>query len=66
MKFLSRFQGRVGINTDRPEEALTVHGNVKVTGHIMNPSDRRAKTDIKEVRGENGSCRMVAIWKIGF
>ncbi|XP_013412018.1 myelin regulatory factor isoform X3 [Lingula anatina] len=41
--------GRVGINTDRPEEALQVHGNVKLTGHIIQPSDKRAKTDIKEV-----------------
>ena len=42
--------GRVGVNTDRPDEALTVHGNIKVTGHVMQPSDRRAKTDVKEVR----------------
>ncbi|KAL5007198.1 hypothetical protein ScPMuIL_016004 [Solemya velum] len=24
--------GKVGINTDHPEEALTVHGNIRVTG----------------------------------
>ena len=42
-------QGRVGVNTDRPDEALTVHGNVKVTGHVVQPSDRRAKQDITEV-----------------
>ena len=41
--------GRVGINTDRPDEPLVVHGNVKVTGHIIQPSDRRAKTDIEEM-----------------
>ncbi|XP_068082785.1 myelin regulatory factor [Anabrus simplex] len=40
--------GRVGINTDRPDEALVVHGNLKVTGHIMQPSDRRAKETIQE------------------
>ncbi|KAK7582583.1 hypothetical protein V9T40_014028 [Parthenolecanium corni] len=40
--------GRVGINTDRPDEALVVHGNVKVTGHIMKPSDSRIKTNIQE------------------
>lgn len=42
--------GRVGINTDRPDEALVVHGNVKVTGHIMKPSDSRIKTNIEEVK----------------
>jgi myelin regulatory factor len=43
-------QGTVGINTDNPEEALTVHGNVKVTGHVFSPSDVRIKTGIEEVR----------------
>ncbi|XP_071440803.1 myelin regulatory factor [Hetaerina americana] len=41
--------GRVGINTDRPDEALVVHGNMKVTGHIVQPSDMRAKENISEV-----------------
>ncbi|GFY66302.1 myelin regulatory factor [Trichonephila inaurata madagascariensis] len=41
--------GRVGINTDRPEESLVVHGNIKVTGHILQPSDLRAKYDIHEL-----------------
>ena len=26
-----------------------MHGNVKVTGHIIQPSDQRAKVDIEEV-----------------
>nr|XP_018917850.1 PREDICTED: myelin regulatory factor isoform X1 [Bemisia tabaci] len=39
--------GRVGINTDRPDEALVVHGNVKISGHIIQPSDARAKQDIE-------------------
>ncbi|KAI5726485.1 hypothetical protein M8J76_003502 [Diaphorina citri] len=38
--------GRVGINTERPDEALVVHGNVKLTGHIIQPSDIRAKQHI--------------------
>ena len=42
-------QGRVGINTDRPDEPLTIHGNIKLTGHIIQPSDVRVKTDIHEV-----------------
>lgn len=41
--------GRVGINTDRPDEALVVHGNLKITGHLVQPSDRRAKEGIEEV-----------------
>ncbi|XP_077177290.1 myelin regulatory factor isoform X3 [Paroedura picta] len=41
--------GRVGINTDRPDEALVVHGNVKVMGSLMHPSDLRVKDDIQEV-----------------
>ena len=51
--FACDFQGRVGINTDKPEEALTVHGNVKVTGHVIQPSDQRAKVDIEEVRSHS-------------
>lgn len=47
--------GRVGINTDRPDEALVVHGNVKVMGSLMHPSDVRVKEDIQEVRaGQSG------------
>lgn len=49
LAFLYPIQGAVGINTDRPDEALTVHGNVKVTGHIMQPSDQRAKVNIEAV-----------------
>jgi len=39
----------VGINTDCTDEALTVHGNVRVTGKLTTPSDLRAKTDLHEV-----------------
>lgn len=42
-------QGKVGINYDKPDEALVVHGNLKVTGRVMQPSDLRAKEDIHEV-----------------
>ena len=41
--------GRVGINYDHPDEALVVHGNLKLTGHLMQPSDIRAKQNIHEV-----------------
>ncbi|XP_025191683.1 myelin regulatory factor-like protein isoform X1 [Melanaphis sacchari] len=40
--------GKVGINTDRPDEALVVHGNVKLTGHIIQPSDIRIKQHIQK------------------
>ncbi|KAL0967231.1 hypothetical protein UPYG_G00249480 [Umbra pygmaea] len=42
-------QGRVGINTDSPDEALVVCGNAKVMGQVMHPSDYRAKHNIQEV-----------------
>ncbi|XP_061438724.1 myelin regulatory factor-like protein [Rhineura floridana] len=41
--------GRVGINTDAPDEALVVCGNMKVMGAVMHPSDIRAKQNIHEV-----------------
>ena len=41
--------GRVGVNTDHPDEAVTVHGNVKLTGHVLQTSDMRVKEDFKEV-----------------
>ncbi|XP_071590453.1 myelin regulatory factor-like protein [Heliangelus exortis] len=41
--------GRVGINTDAPDEALVVCGNAKVMGRVMYPSDSRAKQNIREV-----------------
>ncbi|KAH0616672.1 hypothetical protein JD844_027969 [Phrynosoma platyrhinos] len=41
--------GRVGINTDAPDEALVVCGNMKVMGAVMHPSDSRAKQNIQEV-----------------
>ncbi|XP_031330004.1 myelin regulatory factor homolog 1 isoform X2 [Photinus pyralis] len=40
--------GKVGINTDRPDESLVIHGNLKITGHIIQPSDVRAKKNIVE------------------
>lgn len=42
--------GRVGINTDHPEDSLVVHGNIRVTGRLVQPSDCRAKEAIQEVR----------------
>ena len=43
------YNGRVGINTDITDQALNVCGNIKVTGAVLQPSDIRVKTDIKEV-----------------
>ncbi|KAG1706614.1 Myelin regulatory factor [Nymphon striatum] len=41
--------GRVGVNTDQPDEALVIHGNLKITGHLVQPSDYRAKENIQEI-----------------
>ncbi|CAG9135137.1 unnamed protein product [Plutella xylostella] len=43
------FHGRVGINTDRPDESCVINGNLKVMGHIVHPSDARAKHNIEEL-----------------
>lgn len=43
------FHGKVGINTPSPEEALSVVGNVKLTGVMLQPSDVRVKENIKPV-----------------
>ncbi|XP_014662062.1 PREDICTED: myelin regulatory factor-like, partial [Priapulus caudatus] len=45
--------GRVGVNTDRPDESLVVHGNLKVTGQVVQPSDMRVKRDIQELDSKN-------------
>ena len=41
--------GRVGVNTDHPDEALTVAGNIKLSGQILHTSDIRAKEGLQEV-----------------
>lgn len=41
--------GRVGVNTDHPDENLTVHGNMRLTGHLTQPSDIRVKKNVQEV-----------------
>jgi hypothetical protein len=41
--------GRVGINTDQPDEALTVYGNLRLTGALLQPSDERLKQDLQPV-----------------
>jgi len=43
----------VGINTDIPDEALVVHGNVRVVGNIYQPSDERIKQNILIVNTQN-------------
>lgn len=45
-------QGKIGINTDMPDECLVVNGNVKVSGHIIQPSDERVKHNICELDTE--------------
>lgn len=43
------FQGKVGINVSTPSEALTVEGNIQLTGNILKPSDKRIKKNIQPV-----------------
>lgn len=38
--------GRVGINTDHPDEALVVNGNIRVIGQVLKLSDQRCKEEI--------------------
>ncbi|CAL8279110.1 unnamed protein product [Gadus morhua 'NCC'] len=57
------WQGRVGINTDAPDEALVVCGNAKVMGVVMHPSDSRAKENIQEVSSED-QLRRIAQMRI--
>lgn len=53
--------GKVGINTNSPPEALSVQGNILVTGDILKPSDRRLKRNFMLV---DTSSQMTAIENI--
>uniref|UniRef100_A0A8D3DLF1 Myelin regulatory factor-like protein n=1 Tax=Scophthalmus maximus TaxID=52904 RepID=A0A8D3DLF1_SCOMX len=59
-------QGRVGINTDSPDEALVVCGNAKVMGTIMQPSDSRVKENIQEVDSEQQLKRITQMRIVEF
>ncbi|KAF7229480.1 myelin regulatory factor-like protein isoform X1 [Nothobranchius furzeri] len=59
-------QGRVGINTDSPDEALVVCGNAKVMGAIIQPSDCRAKQNIQEVDSEEQLKRITQMRIVEF
>eukprot|EP00128_Syssomonas_multiformis_P004248 Colp12_sorted_trinity150504_noHs@1587 len=52
---------RVGINTDCPTEALVVHGNMTVTGNLLQPSDARVKENVKEVDAKSQLDNIKAI-----
>lgn len=53
--------GRVGINTDRPDEALVIHGNLKITGQLLQPSDKRAKKSVAEVSVGHGLASLTSL-----
>ena len=38
--------GPVGINVECPDDALCVRGNIRLSGSVLQPSDRRLKADI--------------------
>ncbi|XP_019753034.1 myelin regulatory factor-like protein isoform X2 [Hippocampus comes] len=58
--------GRVGINTDAPDEALVVCGNATVMGRVMQPSDRRAKCNIREADAEEQLRRITQMRLVEF
>ncbi|XP_051911014.1 myelin regulatory factor-like protein isoform X2 [Hippocampus zosterae] len=58
--------GRVGINTDAPDEALVVCGNATVMGRVMQPSDRRAKRNIRETDAEEQLRRITQMRLVEF
>ncbi|XP_040928414.1 myelin regulatory factor-like protein isoform X2 [Betta splendens] len=58
--------GRVGVNTDAPDEALVVCGNAKVMGAIMQPSDLRAKQKVQEVDAEQQLKRITQMRIVEF
>ncbi|XP_069575304.1 myelin regulatory factor-like protein [Brachyistius frenatus] len=58
--------GRVGVNTDSPDEALVVCGNAKVMGAVMQPSDCRAKQNIQEVDSEQQLKRITQMRIVEF
>ncbi|KYR02225.1 NDT80/PhoG-like protein [Tieghemostelium lacteum] len=45
--------GNVGVNSENPQEALSVDGNVFCTGFLYHTSDQRVKTNIKAVKSSD-------------
>ncbi|XP_077565724.1 myelin regulatory factor-like protein [Stigmatopora nigra] len=58
--------GRVGINTDAPDEALVVCGNATVMGRVMQPSDQRTKQNIRQVDPEEQLRRITQMRLVEF
>ena len=44
--------GNVAINTDKATEALTVNGNIQLTGQVLQPSDLRLKNILCQLNPE--------------
>lgn len=53
--------GKVGINNENPQEALSVNGNIMVTGDVFKPSDYRLKRNFSVV---NPASQLHSINKI--
>ena len=56
----------MGINVDLPPEALSVSGNIHLTGQVLQPSDERIKHSIAQVSsgwvgGAGGCSRWVGL-----
>lgn len=52
--------GDVGIGTANPTQKLHVAGNLAVAGQIVHPSDRRLKTDIKDIKNGLSTINQLA------
>eukprot|EP01137_Pigoraptor_chileana_P036521 Opistho-2@32275 len=51
----------LGVRTSNADEALVVHGNVRVTGGIYQPSDMRIKENIRSVDTAESLARIGAV-----
>ena len=54
----------MGINVDLPPEALSVSGNIHLTGQLLQPSDERLKRSIAQVSSGRG-CRVGQVGGVG-
>ena len=60
-------QGKIGVNTDSPEEALSVNGNLQVTGQILQPSYMRLKTvNVMQVRRNHDHIDFLCFFSVEY
>eukprot|EP00038_Savillea_parva_P009941 m.186824 g.186824 ORF g.186824 m.186824 type:complete len:509 (+) comp16881_c0_seq1:160-1686(+) len=59
------YNGMVGINNAVPEEALSINGNLAMTGTLMQPSDMRVKTNLQRCNSDKqlANVRRLSLYK---